>query len=298
MTEESKNQGQATEPAEGNAEEPQVFAVQKDLTGWRFSRREFLDAAAAAAAVLAGTAAGCTPGPGGTATPTLTRAPSATPSPSPTPTPPDTATPTRTATPTQTSTPTKTSTPTATATPVVPKAQFIADVTIPDGTVMQPGYKFTKTWRVKNVGAVAWGEKTAVKFERGTQMGGKSPTAVRNAKSGETVDISVDMTAPAQTGKHTGTWSLQAGDGTRMLTLTVVINVASTEDIKPGNEGIRIEAIGADGVKRTWTLPCGSPIPPGAVCVCNCITVPAPCACVGYRPGGCVCVPVHYWYPN
>jgi hypothetical protein len=26
----------------------------------------------------------------------------------------------------------------------------------------------------------------------------------------------------------------------------------------------------------TWTQPCGTPIPPGAVCVCNCVTVPLP----------------------
>jgi WD40 repeat protein len=38
-----------------------------------------------------------------------------------------------------------------------------------------------------------------------------------------------------------------------------------------------------DGV--TCTLPCGSPIPPGAVCTCNCVP-------------GCSCVAAHYWYPT
>ncbi|MEM4245622.1 MAG: hypothetical protein QW404_03160 [Candidatus Nanoarchaeia archaeon] len=43
---------------------------------------------------------------------------------------------------------------------------------------------------------------------------------------------------------------------------------------------------------ETKTLPCGSPIPPGAVCVCNCIPVTSP---PSYQPRTyrtCTCVPV------
>lgn len=29
---------------------------------------------------------------------------------------------------------------------------FVADVTVPDYSIMTPGQSFTKTWRVKNVG--------------------------------------------------------------------------------------------------------------------------------------------------
>ncbi|HNO95150.1 MAG TPA: hypothetical protein PKJ84_13340, partial [Anaerolineales bacterium] len=49
-----------------------------------------------------------------------------------------------TATPSFTPSPTNTSTPAATATPTCPQAQFVTDVTIPDGTVMTPGQSFTK----------------------------------------------------------------------------------------------------------------------------------------------------------
>jgi uncharacterized protein YraI len=53
---------------------------------------------------------------------------------------------------------------------------------------------------------------------------------------------------------------------------------------------------------RTYHLPCGAPIPPGAVCVCNCVEVPA-CSCEGYTACDCdtfcSCESVyHYWYPN
>ena len=63
----------------------------------------------------------------------------------------------------------------------------------------------------------------------------------------------------------------------------------------------------------TYTLPCGSPIPAGAVCVCNCVEGSVcscvghhPCSCDGYVPPACTCENVctcegvgpHYWYPN
>lgn len=33
---------------------------------------------------------------------------------------------------------------------------FVADVTIPDGTVMPPGFLFEKVWRIQNSGTVPW----------------------------------------------------------------------------------------------------------------------------------------------
>jgi WD40 repeat protein len=55
-----------------------------------------------------------------------------------------------------------------------------------------------------------------------------------------------------------------------------------------------------------YTLPCGSPIPAGAVCTCNCVPgtacscVSYSCSCVSYSGGGgsCSCIPVTYYYPN
>ncbi len=47
-----------------------------------------------------------------------------------------------------------------------------------------------------------------------------------------------------------------------------------------------------DGV--TYSLPCGSPIPSGAVCTCNCVQGTG-CPCVSNSGGGGGGV---YWYPN
>jgi hypothetical protein len=36
------------------------------------------------------------------------------------------------------------------------KATFVADVTVPDGTLFSPGTSFVKTWRLKNSGTCTW----------------------------------------------------------------------------------------------------------------------------------------------
>lgn len=42
------------------------------------------------------------------------------------------------------------------------KAHFMGDLTIPDGTKVQPGTKFVKTWKIKNSGNISWRESTKV----------------------------------------------------------------------------------------------------------------------------------------
>ena len=35
-------------------------------------------------------------------------------------------------------------------------AQFVADVTVPDGARYDPNAAFTKTWRLRNIGTCTW----------------------------------------------------------------------------------------------------------------------------------------------
>ena len=38
-------------------------------------------------------------------------------------------------------------------------AQFVADVTVPDGTSYAPSTAFKKTWRLKNIGTCIWSDQ-------------------------------------------------------------------------------------------------------------------------------------------
>ena len=93
-------------------------------------------------------------------------------------------------------------------------AKFVSDVTVKDGSVFTPGTTFTKTWRIKNIGTCTWSNSYAMIFSGGTQMGG--PSAVNlpgSVKPGETVDLSVTLTAPDKENSYTGYWQLRDDKG-------------------------------------------------------------------------------------
>ena len=129
-----------------------------------------------------------------------------TPAPSPTPTTP----PASTATPLPTAVP-------PTATPACVYAmRFVADVTIPDDTVIPPGVGFVKTWRILNSGTCAWPAGTNWVFAGGSQLGGPYAVPVPAANPGETADVSVYLIAPNTPGPYTGYWTVRLPDGTTL----------------------------------------------------------------------------------
>lgn len=128
--------------------------------------------------------------------------------------------------------------PTETALPppvaCVNNAAFVADVTIPDGTVLAAGQSFVKTWRLQNSGNCAWDNSFSFMFTGGDLMSGASPQAVIPVGSRAVVDIPVRMIAPTQPGVHTGHWQMRGPDGTFFgTTVTVVIVVPSPATAVP-----------------------------------------------------------------
>ena len=94
------------------------------------------------------------------------------------------------------------------------KASFVADVTVPDGTIFAPGAAFTKTWRLKNTGSCVWTTSYKLVYYSGDQM--SAPTSVNlpwAAANGQTVDISVNMVAPSIAAEYRGFWILSNAGG-------------------------------------------------------------------------------------
>ncbi|MFN8380989.1 MAG: NBR1-Ig-like domain-containing protein [Anaerolineales bacterium] len=119
---------------------------------------------------------------------------------------PPTITPTVTGTP-----PTPTSTSSATSTPnACDRAQFVADVTVPDGTSFAPGIGFTKTWRLKNIGTCTW-TNYSLMFDSGEKMSGPDSALIPTTVApGQTVDITVQLTSPTTAGTYRGYWKLKS----------------------------------------------------------------------------------------
>lgn len=91
------------------------------------------------------------------------------------------------------------------------QAAFVSDVTIPDGTVINPGAAFTKTWRFTNVGTCTWTTDYTLVFYSGSKMGGPDSQALTTttiAPNGQ-LDVSVALTAPTESGTYLGYWAMQ-----------------------------------------------------------------------------------------
>ncbi len=112
--------------------------------------------------------------------------------------------------------PTSTPRPAETATPGKPcnRASFVADVTVPDDTQYRPGDKFTKTWRLKNTGTCTWNSSYALVFADGDKMSAPAEVPLTaSVAPGQTVDLSVELTAPDTLGTYQGNWQLRDEQG-------------------------------------------------------------------------------------
>ncbi len=87
------------------------------------------------------------------------------------------------------------------------------DVTVPDDTEFEPGENFTKTWRLQNNGTCTWTKDYSLAVFSGEAM--DAPDSVpmpSNVAPGQSVDISVDLTAPDSAGTYQGNWKLRNED--------------------------------------------------------------------------------------
>lgn len=128
--------------------------------------------------------------------------------------------------------PTRTFNPAASA---CAQASLISE-TIPDGTIFKPGQTFTKTWEIKNTSNCSWDTSYKIVFWDGNVLGGayvyNLPQAV---DPGQTVPISLFLTAPAVDATYTSKWMLQTPDsvefgvGQYSAPFTTVIVVSSAD---------------------------------------------------------------------
>lgn len=97
------------------------------------------------------------------------------------------------------------------------RAAFIADVTVPDGSVVAPEERLVKIWRVRNSGDLAWeGYRVQAMpgYEWSTdQAGAPASVPIATTQPGETVDIRLLLTAPSQAGQYTGYWQIVSAEG-------------------------------------------------------------------------------------
>ena len=108
--------------------------------------------------------------------------------------------------------PLPTNTPVVSPTAACDSALFVKDVTIPDGSQVEPGATFKKTWRLRNIGTCSWSGYALV-FDSGESMSGV-PDAIGTVGPGQEVDVSVSFTVPATlSGTVRSYWRLRNTSG-------------------------------------------------------------------------------------
>jgi hypothetical protein len=106
------------------------------------------------------------------------------------------------------------------------KSAFIADITIPDKTRLDPGQKFVKTWLVQNTGTCAWSTSYKLSYVDGSEMAGADVFVPLEVPVGQQAQLSVKLQAPTSPGDYYGRWKMYNASKIPFGSiLTVVIKV-------------------------------------------------------------------------
>ncbi len=106
-------------------------------------------------------------------------------------------------------------------------AVFVTDVTIPDGTLVNAGQVYGKTWQVRNAGTCTWDGGYQLTFLSGDVLPSGAPAPIPNTPPGAAANLTTNIIAPTTPGTHTGVWQIMSPNGIRFgPTLTAVVQVA------------------------------------------------------------------------
>jgi len=139
--------------------------------------------------------------------------------------------------------------PTATPTIVtnlgdLPEDALVANLyseNIPDGTVLETGERFTKSWSLQNNGTYTWSKDYKLIYWDGNIMGGAAEYNFFDVISpGEIMTLPIQLLAPSVAGNYTGYWKIKSpsgyifGVGEYNAPISVSIDVREADDIEYG----------------------------------------------------------------
>jgi hypothetical protein len=92
---------------------------------------------------------------------------------------------------------------------------YVADVSVPDNSILSKNKAFTKTWKVSNSGTTTWiAGKYKLIYVDGTLLGDvKEVVLGMDVAPGKEIDISVEMKTPGTSGDYISYWKMVNADG-------------------------------------------------------------------------------------
>jgi len=98
-------------------------------------------------------------------------------------------------------------TPQASPTPQCqPQLRYLEDLTIPDGSLVQPGEVLDKRWAVENAGNCNWDAAYSLRLIAGPPLGAPERQPLYPARAGASAVIRILFTAPQESGAYRSAW--------------------------------------------------------------------------------------------
>jgi hypothetical protein len=93
-------------------------------------------------------------------------------------------------------------------------AEFVEDLSVPDGKTFEPGEIFLKSWRLRNAGSCTWNQEYTYVHIGGNLLGAyESQPIASTVLPGELLDLTIGMTAPDLPGLYLSEWMLRDAGG-------------------------------------------------------------------------------------
>ena len=156
-------------------------------------------------------------------------------------------------------------------------AIYAGDISVPDGTAFKPGQRFTKTWRIKNIGTNTWGTGYTWHFEAGHQLSSILSVGVPPTAPGGIATVAVTMSAPAAKGDYISFWQMVNPQGQlfgHQAWVRIVVSGAASPSATTTTPSGTASAQAAASATPAATPPAIPTATPSAAGVAPTITIP------------------------
>ncbi len=123
---------------------------------------------------------------------------------------------------------------------------FVSDITYPDGSAVEPGQRFDKTWRIRNSGTCAWSSGYGLVHSGNDGFQSDYRVDVPYTAPGDRADVTVSVVAPTSGGTQRGYWQMINADsqlfGPRFW-VEVNINIGTPTPVPCGDDARLVTAL-------------------------------------------------------